>query len=108
MVAERLARHHTPVTTVHEYRVEAAWSSVPVHAIQFLFDPMSRSPVVALTSKCIIIAFSTLLMYKGGAINIVIEKGGASIESLRSTAVTDRLSKLTTVPIDGVAIFHPY
>ncbi|GFU38571.1 uncharacterized protein TNCV_4391181 [Trichonephila clavipes] len=33
-VAERLARHHMPVTTVDElwYRVEAAWSSVPVHA----------------------------------------------------------------------------
>ncbi|GFX79227.1 hypothetical protein TNCV_695391 [Trichonephila clavipes] len=33
------------------------------------------------------IAFSTLLMYKGGAIKIVIEKGGASIESLRSTGI---------------------
>ncbi|GFW99538.1 hypothetical protein TNCV_3417711 [Trichonephila clavipes] len=39
MVAERLKRHHTPVTTVDElrHRVEAAWSSVHVHAIQSLF-----------------------------------------------------------------------
>ncbi|GFV30431.1 hypothetical protein TNCV_99061 [Trichonephila clavipes] len=38
-VAQRLARHHTPVTTVDElwYRVEVAWSSVPVHAIRFFF-----------------------------------------------------------------------
>ncbi|GFV28817.1 uncharacterized protein TNCV_3987661 [Trichonephila clavipes] len=35
MVAERLSRHHRPVTTVDElwYRVERAWSSVPVHAM---------------------------------------------------------------------------
>ncbi|GFU30227.1 hypothetical protein TNCV_4447191 [Trichonephila clavipes] len=42
--------HHTPVTTVGElqYRVEAVWSSVPVHAIQSLFDSMPRrySPVI--------------------------------------------------------------
>ncbi|GFW80599.1 transposable element Tc1 transposase [Trichonephila clavipes] len=44
---------------------------------------------LALASKFIIIAFSTLLMYKGGTIKIVIEKGGASIESLRSPAVHD-------------------
>ncbi|GFT17924.1 hypothetical protein TNCV_4910831 [Trichonephila clavipes] len=38
VVAERLARHHTPVTTVYEllYRVEATWSSIPMHAIQSL------------------------------------------------------------------------
>ncbi|GFW92350.1 transposable element Tcb1 transposase [Trichonephila clavipes] len=44
MVAERLARHHTAVTTVDElwHRVEAAWTSVPVHAIQYLFDSMPR------------------------------------------------------------------
>ncbi|GFW93318.1 hypothetical protein TNCV_2604361 [Trichonephila clavipes] len=35
MVAERLTRHHTPVTMVDELwqRVEAAWVSVPEHAI---------------------------------------------------------------------------
>ncbi|GFV20441.1 transposable element Tcb2 transposase [Trichonephila clavipes] len=44
MIAERLACHHTPVTTVDElwHRVEAAWASVPVHAIQSLFDSMPR------------------------------------------------------------------
>ncbi|GFS89231.1 hypothetical protein TNCV_1259631 [Trichonephila clavipes] len=44
MVAERLARHHTPVTTVDElwYRLEAAWSSVPVHAFQSLLDSIPR------------------------------------------------------------------
>ncbi|GFX01024.1 hypothetical protein TNCV_4579901 [Trichonephila clavipes] len=42
MVAKRLTCHHTPVTTVDEPRnsVEAAWESVPVHAIQFLFESM--------------------------------------------------------------------
>ncbi|GFX63509.1 transposable element Tcb1 transposase [Trichonephila clavipes] len=35
IVAERLDRHHTPVTTVDElwYRLEAAWSLVPVLVI---------------------------------------------------------------------------
>ncbi|GFV74692.1 hypothetical protein TNCV_1178291 [Trichonephila clavipes] len=49
MVAERLARHHTPVTTVDElwYCVEAAWAFVPVHAIQSLFDSMPRHISVA-------------------------------------------------------------
>ncbi|GFW92534.1 hypothetical protein TNCV_518511 [Trichonephila clavipes] len=44
MAVEGLAHHHAPVTTVDElwYRVEAAWSSVPVHAIQCLFDSMTR------------------------------------------------------------------
>ncbi|GFY07533.1 hypothetical protein TNCV_3650401 [Trichonephila clavipes] len=44
MVAERLARHHTPFTTVdeHWYRVEAVCSSVPVHAIQSLFDSIPK------------------------------------------------------------------
>ncbi|GFT67704.1 hypothetical protein TNCV_271121 [Trichonephila clavipes] len=34
VVAEVLARHHTPLTTVDElwYRVQVSWSSVPVHA----------------------------------------------------------------------------
>ncbi|GFW45461.1 transposable element Tcb1 transposase [Trichonephila clavipes] len=38
MVDERLARRHTPVTTVDKlwHRVEASWASVPVHAIQYL------------------------------------------------------------------------
>ncbi|GFT95735.1 transposable element Tcb1 transposase [Trichonephila clavipes] len=42
LVVERLACHHTPVITVDElrYRVEAAWSSLSVHAIQCLFDSM--------------------------------------------------------------------
>ncbi|GFV28617.1 odorant receptor [Trichonephila clavipes] len=36
--------HHMSVTTFDElwYRVEAAWPSVPVQAIQSLFDPMPR------------------------------------------------------------------
>ncbi|GFT53080.1 hypothetical protein TNCV_4232201 [Trichonephila clavipes] len=44
MVAERQAHHHTLVTTVDElgHRVEAPWASVPVHAIQSLFDSMPR------------------------------------------------------------------
>ncbi|GFU87885.1 transposable element Tcb1 transposase [Trichonephila clavipes] len=44
MVAERLARHHTPVTVVDElrHRAEAAWASVAVHAIQSL----TQCPVV--------------------------------------------------------------
>ncbi|GFV83810.1 hypothetical protein TNCV_2555961 [Trichonephila clavipes] len=56
MVAQRRARHHTPVTTVDElwYCVEAAWSSVPVHAIQSLFDSMPRriSPVITARGGC--------------------------------------------------------
>ncbi|GFW78859.1 uncharacterized protein TNCV_2058801 [Trichonephila clavipes] len=45
MIAERLALHHTPVTTVDElwYRVEVTWSFVPLHAIQSLFDSMPRA-----------------------------------------------------------------
>ncbi|GFY18875.1 hypothetical protein TNCV_3875631 [Trichonephila clavipes] len=44
MVAKPLVRHHTPVTTVDElwYFVEASQSSVPVHAIQSLFDSMPK------------------------------------------------------------------
>ncbi|GFX23577.1 adhesion G protein-coupled receptor B2 [Trichonephila clavipes] len=44
MVAERLARHHTPVTMVDElwHRVEAIWASKPVRAIRSLFDSMPR------------------------------------------------------------------
>ncbi|GFX95162.1 hypothetical protein TNCV_4921051 [Trichonephila clavipes] len=40
MVAERPARHYT-VDDLW-YRVEAAWASVPVHAIQSLVDSMPR------------------------------------------------------------------
>ncbi|GFW91262.1 hypothetical protein TNCV_736771 [Trichonephila clavipes] len=42
MIAERLDRHHTPVITVDDlwHRVEASWESVPVHAIQSLFESM--------------------------------------------------------------------
>ncbi|GFX57653.1 transposable element Tcb1 transposase [Trichonephila clavipes] len=52
MVAERLAYHHTPATTVDElwYRVEAAWSSVPEHAIQSLFDSMPMRISAVITS----------------------------------------------------------
>lgn len=56
MVAERLARHHTAVTTVDELwrRVEAAWAAVPVHAIQSLFDSMPRriNAVIAARGGC--------------------------------------------------------
>ncbi|GFU73112.1 DUF4817 domain-containing protein [Trichonephila clavipes] len=43
-VAERLVRHQTPVIMVDElwHRVETVWASVPVHAIQSLFDSMSK------------------------------------------------------------------
>ncbi|GFT75086.1 odorant receptor [Trichonephila clavipes] len=56
MVAKLLARHHTPVTTVDKlwYRVEAAWSSVPVHAIKSLSDSMPRhiSAIISARSCC--------------------------------------------------------
>ncbi|GFX06461.1 hypothetical protein TNCV_3016951 [Trichonephila clavipes] len=56
MVAERLSRHHTPVTTVGElwHRVEAEWASVPVHATQFLFDsmPLHISAVITVRGLC--------------------------------------------------------
>ncbi|GFU69566.1 transposable element Tc1 transposase [Trichonephila clavipes] len=44
MVAERLARHCTLVTTVDElwHRIEASWASVFVHAIQSMFDSIRR------------------------------------------------------------------
>ncbi|GFW77775.1 retrovirus-related Pol polyprotein from transposon 297 [Trichonephila clavipes] len=60
----------------------------PVVSKPYRYDRV-KSRIVALASKCIIIAFSALLMYKGGAIKIVIEKGGASIESLRNTVLRD-------------------
>ncbi|GFW23999.1 hypothetical protein TNCV_4950441 [Trichonephila clavipes] len=42
MLAECLGRHHTSVTTVFElwHRVKAAWASVPVHTIRYLFNSM--------------------------------------------------------------------
>ncbi|GFW06411.1 transposable element Tcb1 transposase [Trichonephila clavipes] len=54
MVTERLARHHTPVTTVDEpwYRIEAAWSSEPVHDIQSLFDSKLRCLSAVITARC--------------------------------------------------------
>ncbi|MBJ4999813.1 IS630 family transposase [Salmonella enterica subsp. enterica serovar Hadar] len=56
MVAKRLARHHSPVTTVDElwHSVEAAWTAVPVHAIQSLFDSMPRriTAVIAARGGC--------------------------------------------------------
>ena len=50
MVAEGLARHHSPASTIDEvwHRVEAAWIDEvwhrvePVTDIQTLFDPMPR------------------------------------------------------------------
>ncbi|GFX52080.1 uncharacterized protein TNCV_4654091 [Trichonephila clavipes] len=46
MVAERWARHHTPITTV-----EAAWLSVPVQTIQSLFDSMPRRKSAVITAR---------------------------------------------------------
>ncbi|PRD35571.1 UNVERIFIED_CONTAM: hypothetical protein NCL1_11194 [Trichonephila clavipes] len=45
--------HHTPVTTVDELwnGVEAAWSSVPVHAIQSLFDSIPRRITAIITAR---------------------------------------------------------
>ncbi|GFT13655.1 transposable element Tcb1 transposase [Trichonephila clavipes] len=53
MVAMRLDRHHTPVATVDElwYLVEAARSSVPVHAVQSLFDSMPRRISAVITAR---------------------------------------------------------
>ncbi|GFW89941.1 odorant receptor [Trichonephila clavipes] len=56
MVAEIRARYHTPVTLVDElwHRVEAAWASISVHAIQSLFDSMPRriSAVIIARGGC--------------------------------------------------------
>ncbi|GFU49885.1 transposable element Tcb1 transposase [Trichonephila clavipes] len=56
LVAERLACHHTAVTTVDElwHRVEAARASVPEHSIQSLFDSMPRhiSAVIIARGGC--------------------------------------------------------
>ncbi|GFU84812.1 transposable element Tcb1 transposase [Trichonephila clavipes] len=51
--AKRLARHHTPVTTVDElwHSVEAAWASVNAHALQFLFDSIPRSTSAVTTDR---------------------------------------------------------
>ncbi|GFY02778.1 hypothetical protein TNCV_3506581 [Trichonephila clavipes] len=53
MLAELLPRHHTSVITFDElwYRVEAAWPSVPVHAIQCLFDSMPRRISAVITDR---------------------------------------------------------
>ncbi|GFX08030.1 transposable element Tcb2 transposase [Trichonephila clavipes] len=53
MVAERLARHHTPVTAVDElwHRFEAEWASVPVHALQSLFNSMPRLMSAVITAR---------------------------------------------------------
>ncbi|GFY34766.1 uncharacterized protein TNCV_844651 [Trichonephila clavipes] len=53
MVAEQLARQHTPITMIDElwYRVEAAWTYVPVHAIQSLFDSMPRHLSAIITAR---------------------------------------------------------
>ncbi|GFX20877.1 hypothetical protein TNCV_79321 [Trichonephila clavipes] len=54
MVADRLARHYAPVTTVDEllYRVEAAWASVPFHAIQSPFEQMPSHISAVITPRC--------------------------------------------------------
>ncbi|GFS65329.1 hypothetical protein TNCV_2451521 [Trichonephila clavipes] len=54
MFAERLARHHIPVTTVDElyHRVEAAWASVPVHANQTLSNSMPRRISAVIIATC--------------------------------------------------------
>ncbi|GFY28873.1 hypothetical protein TNCV_4720051 [Trichonephila clavipes] len=48
--------HQTPVATVDElwHLAEAAWSSVPVHAILSLFDSMPKrtSPVIIVKGGC--------------------------------------------------------
>ncbi|GFV82777.1 transposable element Tcb1 transposase [Trichonephila clavipes] len=53
MVAERLARHHTPFNLINElrHRVEAAWTSAPIHATQSLFDSMPRSIHAVITIR---------------------------------------------------------
>ncbi|PRD31960.1 UNVERIFIED_CONTAM: hypothetical protein NCL1_21900 [Trichonephila clavipes] len=53
MVYERLTRNYTPVPTVDElwHRVEAAWASVPVHAIQSLFDVMPKCVSAIITAR---------------------------------------------------------
>nr|ALD51399.1 odorant receptor 8 [Locusta migratoria] len=53
MVVEQFARHNPPVTTLDElwYRVEAAWASVPVHAIKVLFDSMPRRIKAVITAR---------------------------------------------------------
>ncbi|GFX61522.1 odorant receptor [Trichonephila clavipes] len=53
MITQRLTRHQTPVTTIDELwpRVEAAWASVPIHAIQSLFDSMARRISAGTTSR---------------------------------------------------------
>ncbi|GFY21048.1 hypothetical protein TNCV_3990921 [Trichonephila clavipes] len=53
MVAERLGRYQTPVTTVDElrFRVEAASSSVPVHDIQSVLDSMIRRISAVITAR---------------------------------------------------------
>ncbi|GFX57726.1 hypothetical protein TNCV_1494871 [Trichonephila clavipes] len=53
MFTKQLALHHTEVITVDDlgHRVEAAWASVPVYAIQSLFDSMSRHISAVNTSR---------------------------------------------------------
>ncbi|GFX77602.1 transposable element Tcb1 transposase [Trichonephila clavipes] len=57
IVAERLARHHTADSTVDElwHHVEAAWTSVPVHAIQSLFDSIPRRKVLLLLPEVVVL-----------------------------------------------------
>ncbi|GFT25822.1 transposable element Tcb1 transposase [Trichonephila clavipes] len=75
MVAEPLARYHTPVTTVDErwYRVEAAWSCVPVHAIQSLFDSMARRKVLLLMPEVVVFGtdFSGFMHQIFGKLNLI-------------------------------------
>ncbi|GFX45805.1 uncharacterized protein TNCV_934441 [Trichonephila clavipes] len=53
MIAEQLARQHTPITMVDElwHHVEAAWASITVHAIQSPFDSMPRRISAVITAR---------------------------------------------------------
>ncbi|GFS75636.1 hypothetical protein TNCV_3424101 [Trichonephila clavipes] len=70
MVAERLTRHHTRVTTVDElwHRVEAAWGPEPGHAIQSLLDSMPKriSAIITARGSCSGIALSSSWRVCGG------------------------------------------
>ncbi|GFS98873.1 transposable element Tcb1 transposase [Trichonephila clavipes] len=53
VITEQMARLHTTVTAVDElwYRVEAAWSPVPVQAIHSLFDSMPKRMSTVITAR---------------------------------------------------------
>ncbi|GFU09070.1 hypothetical protein TNCV_1319271 [Trichonephila clavipes] len=55
IVAERLVRHHMPVTTVDElwHRIEATWTSV--HAIKSLFDSIPSRLSAVITARGVVL-----------------------------------------------------